>query len=170
MFSLKWHGYQRCHPFGNKYITSGSNRKYISTTTHWYISNTVDFIEWISTQMQVGDIFVLPIFGVHKSFFMGPLIPLFWTSDDVSSGFQSQSGQPYLHLVEAYVIYVPRDSPLVQHLLTSWWPAWQLITSLHLCFSRGRMLDSIGTPPAYWSDVLTTRPLHLPMYLLSYQF
>ena len=34
---------------------------------------------------------------------MGPLIPLFWTSGDVSSGFQSQSGQPYSHLAEAYV-------------------------------------------------------------------
>ena len=27
---------------------------------------------------------------------MGPLIPLFWTSGDVSSGFQSQSGQATL--------------------------------------------------------------------------
>ena len=27
--------------------------------------------------------------------FVGPLIPLFWTSGDVSSGFQSQGGQPY---------------------------------------------------------------------------
>ena len=51
--------------------------------------------------------------------FVGPLIPLFWTSG-VSSGFQSQNGQPYLHLAEAYVMYVPPDSPLVQHLLTSW--------------------------------------------------
>ena len=38
---------------------------------------------------------------------MGPLILLFWTSGDVSSGFQSQSGQPYLRLAEAYVLYVP---------------------------------------------------------------
>ena len=30
--------------------------------------------------------------------FMGPLIPLFWTSGDISSGFQSQSGQPYSSL------------------------------------------------------------------------
>ena len=37
--------------------------------------------------------------------FLGPLIPLFWTSGDVSSGFQSQSGQPYTHLVDAYVMY-----------------------------------------------------------------
>ena len=31
------------------------------------------------------------------SFFGGPLVPLFWISGDVSSGFQSQSGLPYLH-------------------------------------------------------------------------
>ena len=58
-------------------------------------------------------------FGGHKSFSCGAT----WTSGDVSSGFQSQSGQPYLHLAEVYVIYVLRDSPLVWHLLTSWLPA-----------------------------------------------
>ena len=50
--------------------------------------------------------------------FVGPLIPLFWTSGDVSSEF-------HLCLAEAYVLHVPWDSPLVQHRLTSWWPAWQ---------------------------------------------
>ena len=40
---------------------------------------------------------------------MGKLIPLFWTSGDVSSGFQSQSGQPYLHLVGVYNIHHPLD-------------------------------------------------------------
>ena len=39
--------------------------------------------------------------------FVGTLILLFWTSGDVFSGFQSQSGQPYLHLAEAYMIYIP---------------------------------------------------------------
>ena len=39
--------------------------------------------------------------------FLGPLIPLLWTSGDVNCGFQSQGGQPYSHLAEAYVIYVP---------------------------------------------------------------
>ena len=43
----------------------------------------------------------------HISFFVEPLIPLFWTYGDVFSGFQSQSGQPYLHLVEVYVLHVP---------------------------------------------------------------
>ena len=33
--------------------------------------------------------------------FVGSLIALFWTSVDVSSGLQSQSGQPYWYLAEA---------------------------------------------------------------------
>ena len=41
------------------------------------------------------------------SFYGAPIIPLFWTSGDVTSGFQSQSGQPCSQLAEAYVIYVP---------------------------------------------------------------
>ena len=39
--------------------------------------------------------------------FMGPLISLFWTSGDVSYGFQSQNLQLYLCLTEAYVLHVP---------------------------------------------------------------
>ena len=38
--------------------------------------------------------------------FLGQLIPHFWTFGNVSSGFQSQSGQPYLYLAEAYVMHV----------------------------------------------------------------
>ena len=51
-------------------------------------------------------------------------VPLWghWHPHDVSSGFQSQNGQSYLHLAEVYMMYVPWDSPLVQHLPTSWWP------------------------------------------------
>ena len=61
---------------------------------------------------------------------MEPLILLFWTSSDVSSGFQNQSGQPYFCLAEANVLGIPCDSPLVQHLPTSWQPVWQLSQSL----------------------------------------
>ena len=32
------------------------------------------------------------------------------TSGDISSGFQSQSGQPYSHLAKAYI---PQDVPLM---------------------------------------------------------
>ena len=55
---------------------------------------------------------------------MGLLIQLFWASDDVCSGFQSQGGSltwvlRHLHAMDS------SDSPLVQHLLTSWQPAWR---------------------------------------------
>ena len=43
------------------------------------------------------------IFGGHESF-LGATDTTIWTSGDVSSGFQSQSGQPYSRLVEAFII------------------------------------------------------------------
>ena len=43
--------------------------------------------------------------GGDISLSVGQLIPLFWNSGDVSSGFQSQSGQFYSRLAEAYVIW-----------------------------------------------------------------
>ena len=42
---------------------------------------------------------------------MGLLIPLFWTSGGISSGFQSQSGKPYSHLAEAYMLHVSGVTP-----------------------------------------------------------
>ena len=50
--------------------------------------------------------------------FVGPLITLFWTSSDVTSEFQSQSDQPYLHLAEVYMLHIPWDSHLVWNPLT----------------------------------------------------
>ena len=35
------------------------------------------------------------------------------TDTDTISGFASQSGQPYSHLVEVHVLHIPRDLPLV---------------------------------------------------------
>ena len=52
---------------------------------------------------------------------MGLLILLFWTSDDICSGFQSQGGP----LLCAFSLVLSSDSPLLWHLLVSWWPAWQ---------------------------------------------
>ena len=37
---------------------------------------------------------------------MGSLIPMFCTSGDISSGFQSQSEQTYLHLAEGYMLHM----------------------------------------------------------------
>ena len=42
---------------------------------------------------------------------LGPLVPLFWISGDVSSGFQSQSGFCLIHIVEANVMYISWDPP-----------------------------------------------------------
>ena len=64
--------------------------------------------------------------------FLGPLVPLFWISGDVSSGFQSQSGFCLINFfAEANVMYTFRDSSLVLHVLTSWSPAAQPVTSPH---------------------------------------
>ena len=41
--------------------------------------------------------FFLKSFWQTHVLFWGPLVPLFWISGDVSSGFQSQIGLPYLH-------------------------------------------------------------------------
>ena len=56
--------------------------------------------------------------------FWGSLIPPFWTSCDVYSGFQSQGGflacmLPCLGAMDS------SDSLLVQNRHTSWWPAWR---------------------------------------------
>ena len=88
----------------------------------------------------------LNFWRTDTSLFVGPLIPLFWTSGDVSSGFQSQSGQHYLHLAEAYVLHVSWDSPLVWHLPTSRQPVWQLSRSLpHMQSVFIRLVACVGS-------------------------
>ena len=42
--------------------------------------------------------------------FLVPLVPLFWISGDISSGFQSQSGLPYLHCGGERNVYSPRST------------------------------------------------------------
>ena len=42
--------------------------------------------------------------------FLGPLVPLFWISGDVSSGFQSQSGLPYSHCGGKHNVRSPRST------------------------------------------------------------
>ena len=69
-------------------------------------------------------------YGFFKKFladthvlFWGPLVPLFWISGDISSGFHSQNGFCLICIVEANVMYIPQDPPLMLNLLTSWQPA-----------------------------------------------
>ena len=84
------------------------------------------------------DIFVIRIFGSKiSSFTVFRIFFLIWRTRvlfvcndtpglDFFSGFQSHSGQPYSHLVEAYMMYI--------HLWcnTSWQPAWGLVTVPHM--------------------------------------
>ena len=49
-----------------------------------------------------------------------PVLDFWWR---LSSGFQSQSGFCLIRIVEANVMYIPRDPPLVLHVPTSWWLA-----------------------------------------------
>ena len=46
---------------------------------------------------------------------LGPLVPLFWISSDVSSGFQSQSGLPYLHCGGEYHVLSLRSTSGATH-------------------------------------------------------
>ena len=41
---------------------------------------------------------------------LGSLVPLFWISGDISSGFQSQSGLPYLHCGDVGNVHCLRSS------------------------------------------------------------
>ena len=87
------------------------------------------------------------VFGRHMSF-LGPLVPLFWISGDISSGFQNQSGICLFHFfTEVNVVYIPQDPPLVLHMLTSWWPVSQLITSPYASAEVGVRSDSKGQSP-----------------------
>ena len=63
---------------------------------------------------RIPDLFTL---GSFLSFFLadtcpflGPLVPLFWISGDVSSGFQSQSGLPYSHCGGKHNVRSPRST------------------------------------------------------------
>ena len=91
--------------------------------------------------------------------FVGLLIPLFWTSGDIWPGFQSQGGClicmfPRLHPMDS------SDSPLVQHLLTSWRPALQLNLLLFLFLKIFGGHKSFLCDHWYpWFGLLVTTPL-----------
>ena len=97
------------------------------------------YFRWLTywTECVSYFLFFLIKFLLDTCPFSGHLIPLFRTSGDISSLFQSQSEQPYSNFAEAYVIYFPWGSPLVWYLCLCIWPA----SSPHACFSRSRMQD-----------------------------
>ena len=66
-----------------------------------------------------------------SNLYCGALIPLVWTSRDVFSGSQSQSGHPYSCLVEAKALHIPSN------LLITPAKLFTASHSPHACFSRG---------------------------------
>ena len=67
-------------------------------------------------------LFVGPL--IPKSFSTGHWYPCYGLLVTYPLGSKA-SGQLYLHLAEAYMLHVSWYSPLVWHLPTSSWPAWQ---------------------------------------------
>ena len=83
--------------------------------------------------------------------FLGPLVPLFWISSDVSSGLQSGS---YLicFFAEVNVMYILQFTPLVLHSSIPWHP----VTTLHASAELGLGWDLNG-----WSLGQKTKALPL---------
>ena len=104
-------------PFTTGKVQNSLNMIFLNVTHHSYGSDDSSF----------G---FFPIFGGHKSFLWGHSYPCFGLLVTSPAWFQRQSGQPYSHLAEVYMLHIPWDSPLVWHLLTSWWSVWQLSQSL----------------------------------------
>ena len=63
------------------------------------------------------------LFGSHTST-LRATDTLFWTSDDINPGFQSQGASLVCALAHLCAMD-SSESLLVQHLLASWWPEWQ---------------------------------------------
>ena len=91
--------------------------------------------------------------------FLGPLIPLFGTSGDISSGFQSQSGFCLIRTLWRHMWYTFPEIHLSRNTSAGVYSQHSSQSlSPHVCFSRGRMPDLNHRPPAWQGDALTTRP------------
>ena len=103
----------------------------------------------------------------------GPLVPLVLISGDSSTGFQSHSGFYLIYFfVEVNVLCIPLYPPLVLHMLTSWWPAAQPVTSTHASVEMrlGSDLNGHHKLPLYyitlasqaWCSLQTSVPVKQP--------
>ena len=103
------------------------------TLSNWFTARFVWLLpSWIFFLFFVVVCFIFVGHDVSRVLFVVPVTPLFSASGDVCPGFQSQGGS--LACVDS------SDSPLVWHLPTSWWPAWQpvMFPTYYIC-GRGRM-------------------------------
>ena len=96
-----------------------SSYSYITVTISGFVVRTVVETSFSSNQIHLWthnwvwlQFYLQPTVFSFKNWwthvlFMGPLIPLVRTSGDVCYWFQSQSGHPYSHLADAYMMYFP---------------------------------------------------------------
>ena len=75
---------------------------------------------WTRTCRDFFIFFILKFFSGHKSFFWGHWYPCFGFLVTSPLGSKPEWVLPYSLLVEANVMYIPQDPPLVLHMLTSW--------------------------------------------------
>ena len=105
--------------------TSAQNVKFTLILIPWYFYFPLEHFNNLNTSS----------FNFWRTsiLFVGPLIPLFWTSGVICPGFQSQGRFLACMLCHLHAT-VSSDSPLAWHLLISWQPAWQLSYSdPHTC-------------------------------------
>ena len=69
-------------------------------------------------------------------------------------GFKARLGSDLFTFAKAHVMYIPWDPPLVLHVLTSWQPALQPVTSPHACAEVGCGSDSNGQSPRQKTNAL----------------
>ena len=112
------------------------------------------------------------IFGGHESFLWSHWYPCFELLVTSPLGLKARVDSALFELDRGIhvTLHVPWDSPLVQHLLTSWWPAWQLshlfhIPARHWWDSKPR---AIMPPLTVW-DQADTLPTELSRLGLLYK-
>ena len=155
-------------PSGNKLIQTPQNTPQPSLIgCSLYISgnkcNAKDsLLFFLKKKRFLSDTFTCPI--------LGPLVPLFWISGYVFSGFQSQSGFCLIHIAEANVMYIPWDPPLVLHIadllmdsIAGYWPGSYLAQGYY-CVAAVSLEPAINRSWVQHTKKSATRPGKIPFY------
>ena len=87
-----------------------------------------------SIKFYLKDWLFFEIFGGHESFLWGHWYPYLGLLVTSPLGFKARVGSALFELSRGIrvMLHIPWDSPLVWHLLTSWWPAWQPSHLFHI--------------------------------------
>ena len=103
----------------------------------WTLKNLENWMNFSSFPMFISiwgenDLFFKIFFGRQESFLWGHWYPYFGLLVTSPLGFKARVGSALFKLSGGIPLHIPWDSPLVQHLLTSWQPAWQPSRLFHI--------------------------------------